>query len=220
VKNQIFLKTTCKKTNRLSFLIILFLVFFVLAAGSILNSDPCAAAQNKKSVKSKTPLKNKKSFNTVKKFKKESPGLFHVTSDNMISERKAGFVKFSGHARANDANSVIQADSIKIFLYTPQEKKERQKHNKQGNIKKIIASGNVKYNTGNKKAFSDRAVYTTDDEIIVLTGKTPMVKMGNSFVTGKKITLFRKDSRVIVESGKKRRVEALFNSEDRIKKNK
>jgi len=105
------------------------------------------------------------------------------------------------------------------LLYTPQEKKKRQKENKQGNIKKIIATGNVRYSTGNKKAFSDKAVYTTDNEIIVLTGKSPTVKMGNSFVTGKKITLFKKDSRVIVESGKKRRVEALFNSEDRIKKN-
>ncbi|NIA10523.1 MAG: hypothetical protein GWP10_12535 [Nitrospiraceae bacterium] len=220
MRNQIFLKTTCKKTNCLSFLIILFLVFFVLFAGSILNTDPCAAAQNKKSIKNKTPLKSKKSFNTVKKQKKETPRLFHVTSDTMISERKAGFVEFSGHARANDVDSVIKADSIKIFLYTPQEKKQRQKHNKQGNIKKIIASGNVKYNTGNKKAFSDRAVYTTDGEIIVLTGKAPIVKMGNSFVTGKKITLFRNDARVIVESGKKRRVEAIFNSEDRIKKTK
>ncbi len=219
MKNQIFLKTICKKTNYLSFFIILFLCFSVLTADSILNTDACAAAWNKKTLKNKKPLKNKKSLSTVEKQKKKKQKFFHVTSDTMISERKAGFVEFSGHARANDGDSVIKADSIKIFFYTQQEREKRKKEKKQRNIKKIVASGNVRYSTGNKKAFSDKAVYTTDNEIIVLTGKSPTVKMGNSFVTGKKITLFKKDSRVIVESGKKKRVEALFNSEDRTKNN-
>ncbi len=218
MKNQICLKTICKKINGLNFFIILLLCFSFLTSGPILTSSVCAAARNKKTIVNKKPLKNKKKLKTVKKIKKEKPVLFHVTSDTMISERKAGFVEFSGHAAANDGNSVIKADSIKVFLYTPQEQKKRKREKKQGTIKKIVASGNVRYTTGNKKAFSDKAVYTTDNEIIVLTGKAPIVKMGTSFVTGKKITLFKKDSRVIVESGKTRRVEALFNSEDRIKK--
>ncbi len=172
---------------------------------------------HRKSLKNKVTLNNKKILTPIKKSKEKKPQSIHVTSDTMISEKKAGFVEFSGNARADDGDSIIKADSIKIFSYTAQEQKKRKKEKKQGNIKKIIASGNVRYISGNKKAFSDKAVYTTDTGVIVLTGKSPYVKMGNSFVKGKKITLFKKDAKVIVESGKKRRVEALFNSKDSIK---
>lgn len=134
-----------------------------------------------------------------------------INADTMISQKETNSVEFSGNVVATDIDSVIHADSIKIFLYTEDEKKKVGKENRQ-NIKQITASGNVQYISGNRKAFSDKAVYTADDQILVLTGDSPKIITGESFVTGKKITIFKQNSKIIVESGKSKRVEALFNS--------
>ena len=136
-----------------------------------------------------------------------------INADTMISQKETNSVEFSGNVVATDIDSVIHADSIKVFLYTEDEKKKIGKENRQ-NIKQITASGNVKYISGNRKAFSDKAVYTADDQVLVLTGDSPKIITGESFVTGKKITIFKQNSKIIVESGKSKRVEALFNSSD------
>ena len=141
----------------------------------------------------------------------------HVTSDTMISERDAAFVEFVGNAKATSRDSVVHADSIKVFLYKDAEKKELKKEDEQ-NIKEILATGNVRFISGDRKAFAEKAVFTTANQTLILTGGSPKVITGESFVTGKKITLFKKDGRVVVESGKKKRVEALFNSNDRLDK--
>ena len=62
----------------------------------------------------------------------------------------------------------------------------------------------------------DHPLMVSGDEILILTGKAPKLVTGSSFVTGKKITLYRKQDKVIVESDATKRVEALFNPEDRI----
>lgn len=72
----------------------------------------------------------------------------------------------------------------------------------------------MKYTAGDRKAFADKAVYTAQDEILILTGKTAKLMTGSSFVTGKKITLYRLEDKVIVESDGNNRVEALFKPED------
>jgi lipopolysaccharide export system protein LptA len=139
----------------------------------------------------------------------------------MTSERDRAFVTFNGNAIATSEEIVIKADAIDLFLYTPDEKKSRARtgdpdtdQNINQNIKEIIARGNVRFTSEEHRAFADRAVYTTTTEILVLTGDAPRVITGKSYVTGKKITLFQKNGKVIVESGNNQRVEALFNAED------
>ncbi|MCP4116014.1 MAG: hypothetical protein GY737_11535 [Desulfobacteraceae bacterium] len=135
----------------------------------------------------------------------------------MISERNAAFVEFVGNAKATSRDSVVHADSIKVFLYKDKEKKELKEEDEQ-NIKEILATGNVRFISGDRKAYAEKAVFTTADQTLILTGGSPKVITGESFVTGKKITVFRNDGRVVVESGKEKRVEALFNTKDRIEK--
>lgn len=139
----------------------------------------------------------------------------HVTSDSMISERSKGFVEFTGNAKATSQDSIIHADSIKVFLYKDEEKKKLRKEAEQ-NIKEIIATGNVQFLSEDKKAFADKAVYTTLSQVLVLTGEAPKVITGESYITGKKITLFRENGKVVVESGKQKRVEAEFSSKDKV----
>lgn len=159
----------------------------------------------------------------------------HITADSMTSERDKAFVTFTGNALATGEGIVIKADAIDVYFYTQDEKKSRARKDEQGtnqsidpnqdpdqdknqninqNIKEIIATGNVMFTSEEHRALADKAVYTTTTERLVLTGKAPRVTTGKSYVTGKKITLFQKNGKVIVEGGKNQRVEALFNDSD------
>lgn len=135
----------------------------------------------------------------------------HVVSDKMIAQKDNLMVEFIGNVTATRDDITILADSIKIYL-TQTEK--AQNDTPKGNLKKIISSGNVRLTMGERKAFADKAVYTLKDETLILTGKSPKLMTGSSFVTGKKITLFRNQETVTVESDGEQRVEALFNPED------
>ncbi|MBA3012446.1 MAG: hypothetical protein FP812_19750 [Desulfobacula sp.] len=136
----------------------------------------------------------------------------HVISDQMIAQKDASMVEFIGNVKATREDAIILADSIKVFIHPAGTQKEGK-----NDLQKIIATGNVEYTAGERKAFADKAVYTTEDEILVLTGKAPRLVTGTSHVTGKKITLFRNEDRAMVESDGKTRVQAIFNPEDQKK---
>lgn len=135
-----------------------------------------------------------------------------VISDKMVAQQDKSMVEFIGNARAIREDSIVLADSIKIFFHTDKTKTEGQ-----NNVKEIVSTGNVEYTSGERKAFADKAVYTVETEILVLTGKSPRLVTGESHVTGKKITLFRKEDKVLVESDSNTRVQAIFNPEDQKK---
>ncbi|WP_291345988.1 LptA/OstA family protein [Desulfobacula sp.] len=135
----------------------------------------------------------------------------HVISDKMIAQKDASMVEFIGNVKATRLDSIVFADSIKIYFVDNDKDSSAQ-----SNVKKIVSIGNVRYTAGERKAFADKAVYTTHDEMLVLTGKSPKLITGSSFVTGKKITLFRNQDKVVVESDGTKKVEAFFNPEDNI----
>ena len=137
----------------------------------------------------------------------------HIVSDKMTAQKNTSMVEFVGNVKVTREDSIIFADSIKIYLTDDNTDKDNPA---QSNVKKIIATGNVKYTDGDQKGFADKAVYTTWDEVLVLTGKSPKLITGSNFVTGKKITLFRNQDKVIVESDGTKRVEAFFKPEDNI----
>jgi lipopolysaccharide transport protein LptA len=139
----------------------------------------------------------------------------HITSDKMIARQDDDMVEFVGNVKAVQEDSVLLAQSVKIYLYPSDQKSGDTKNTDQNRIKKIVASENVEYTAGERKAFADLAVYTTEDEVLVLTGKTAKLLTGSSWVTGTRITLFRKDDRAMVESDGKTRVQAMFNPEDK-----
>ncbi len=120
----------------------------------------------------------------------------------MLYKKTDSTVEFKGDVVVTRDDSIIHADSITMFL-TKETEKDPNKKNK---IEKIIAKGNFKYFSGTRKAFADKAIYTLDDEVLILTGDTPKVITDGNSVTGKKITLFQKDGRVTIEGG----VKAIF----------
>jgi lipopolysaccharide export system protein LptA len=162
--------------------------------------------------KSPPPSDNQKVKNTKIKDTKIKDKKLNVTSDKMVAQKNSSMVEFIGNVKATREDAIIFADSIKVFINSSETKAQGQ-----NSLKKIIATGNVEYTAGERKAFADKAVYTTKDEILILTGKTAKLISGTSHVTGKKITLFRNEDRAIVESDGKTRVQAVFNPEDQKK---
>lgn len=147
-----------------------------------------------------------------KKDKTQNPATasdLNVVSDKMIAEQSKSMVEFIGHVKVTREDSILLADSVKVFFHPTETKKQDQ-----NSVREIVATGNVEYTAGERKAFADKAVYTTKNEMLVLTGKAPKMLTGKSYVTGKKITLFRLEERVMVESDGKKRVHAFFDSQD------
>ena len=140
---------------------------------------------------------------------KDSP--LNVTSDSMFAKKITSTIEFKGNVIVTREDSIIHADSITMFFKKKAEKNKDKNKKDKDKIEKIIATGNVKYFSGERKAFADKAVYTYDTEILVLTGNMPKVITGENSVTGKKITLFQKDGRIIIEGG----VNATFNPDDK-----
>ena len=141
--------------------------------------------------------------------KKAGASNLHVISDEMIAEQGQSMVEFIGNVRATREDAVLMADSVKVYFHTSETKKDAQ-----SNVKQIIATGNVEYTAGDRKAYADKAVYTTGEEVLVLTGDAPKLLTGKSWITGKKITLYKLEERVIVQSGSQKRVQAFFDSQD------
>ena len=157
---------------------------------------------------------------TSEVFNKQEP--FHIESDKMIVKKDSSMVEFIGNVKTRQKDSRVSADSIKIYFHDNKNQNDKNINNNTGagsNIKKIVSTGNVRYVAGEREAFADKAVYTIIDDTLVLTGTSVKLITGASFVTGKKITLFSKQDKVVVESGENSRVEALFNPEDNDKKN-
>ncbi len=149
--------------------------------------------------------------NTTKTSIEEQKAPLHVISDKMIATKDDSMVEFIGNVKATRLDSIVIADSLKVYFNDSDNSKNNPSEN---NVKKIVATGNVEYTMEDRKAYSDQAVYTTADEILILTGKAPRLVTGKNYVTGKKITFYRLKDKVIVESDGKNRVEAMFNPED------
>ena len=97
-----------------------------------------------------------------------------------------------------------------MFLYYAEQPTKKTSDNPGLKMDKIVATGKVKISRAEGgEATAEQAVYYQSDERVVLTGK-PIVKQGNDFVEGDKITLFLKENRSIVEGSSERKVRAIL----------
>jgi len=135
----------------------------------------------------------------------------HITADKLISDNKANHAEFIGNVRATQEETVITADRLKIFFKRNPGNKDTPSVTRES-IKKIVANGNVKINFDNRVAVTQQAVYNIETEVLVLSGDNSRIISGNDSISGEKITLYRTEGRINVESGSEKRVEAVFYS--------
>jgi lipopolysaccharide export system protein LptA len=135
----------------------------------------------------------------------------HITADKLISDNKANHAEFIGNVRATQEETVITADRLKIFFKRNPGNKDTPSVTRES-IKKIVANGNVKINFDNRVAVTQQAVYNIETEVLVLSGDNSRIISGNDSISGEKITLYRTEGRINVESGSEKQVEAVFYS--------
>lgn len=133
----------------------------------------------------------------------------YITADKMISDNDTKSVEFINNVKATQEDTVITADRLKIFL-----RKGVGKGNNplsgEDSIEKIVVNGNVNIRFDNRHAVTQQAEYITKTRILVLSGAGSKIISGKDSISGEKITIYRTDGRIDVESGDEKRVEAIF----------
>lgn len=137
-----------------------------------------------------------------------------IKSDTLEFDNKKRTVLFSGSV---DANIDLRENSFnikceKMFIHYIEEASSAGSNESSQKIEKIIAHGKVKIiGQDEMQATAEKAVYFQAGEKLVLTGK-PVVRQGDDFVEGAKITLFLKEDRSVVEGAGNKRVKAFLSS--------
>lgn len=130
-----------------------------------------------------------------------------VSSETLVVDNEARYAEFIGNVRATQGNTVITADSLKIFYKARSGKKSA---GTEESIEKIEAEGHVKIKFDNRVAETEQAVYTTESRILVLSGSASKITSRKDSVTGSKIIFYRDEERIKVEGSSQKPVEAIF----------
>jgi lipopolysaccharide export system protein LptA len=152
-----------------------------------------------------------------KKIDAEKSDIVHITSDKLISYNKGGYAEFIGNVTATQKETIITADRIKVIFKKNLANTGSLSVNEES-ISEIIANGNVKIKFDNRVAVTQQAVYNTKTKVLVLTGDGSRITSGKNTISGEKITFYRADGRLNVESGSKKRVDAVFYSGEQDRK--
>lgn len=134
-----------------------------------------------------------------------------TAEDKLIYDHKTRMVEFIGNVKATQGNTIITADRMMVFL-KPGTSLKSNGVPEEESISKIVSVGNVTIKFNDRIATSEQAVYMTETRVLVLTGMDSKVMSGDNYITGEKITLYRADGRIVVESGTKKHVEAVLHS--------
>ncbi|WP_372677571.1 LptA/OstA family protein [Desulfosarcina sp.] len=135
----------------------------------------------------------------------------HITADRLISNTADNNAEFIGNVRAKQGETLIIADSLKIFFSGGS---EAGSDSPAQSLKKLVATGNVEIKFDNRLAVARQAVYITAQRMLILNGPGAMVTSGDNTITGETITFYRDDGRFTVEGGSNGRVNAVILPEE------
>ena len=144
--------------------------------------------------------------------KVESSGIV-IKSDSLEIDNKRKTVVFTGNVDARRDDFIINCREMRLHYLSDPTEMDSGKENLK--VDKIVATGKVRITrTNGGLAMAEQAIYYQDEEKVVLTGK-PVVKQGNDFVEGAKITLLLKENRSIVEGSEDSKVRAVLSPKNK-----
>ena len=126
-----------------------------------------------------------KSGESVFEFNKKDP--IYITSDWMEVDQKKNTIVYKGRVVAVQAEMTMRSETL-TAVYDPEMKQ----------MKQIIAEGKVNATQGNRVATGDRAVFDEKAKTVTLTGN-PVMRQGNSQITGSRIIYYIEQDRAIAE---------------------
>jgi lipopolysaccharide export system protein LptA len=139
---------------------------------------------------------------------KADAGAIVIKSQSLELDNQKRIVVFTGQVDAKREDMTINCEKMIVYYLDQSADKESGKIDV--SIDKIVATGNVKISRPDGAfAMSEKAVYYENGQKVVLTGR-PVVKQGNDFVEGSRITLYLKEERSIVEGSEKEKVRAVL----------
>jgi lipopolysaccharide export system protein LptA len=122
----------------------------------------------------------------VGEFKGER-GPVHITSQQLEADYQAKVITFIGDVVARQKEFTLYADRLLLFIGG--EMKE---------IEKIVARGNVRMVQGERTATCNEATYYHREGTVVLRGE-PVVREGDNWVSGKRITYYIDEQKSVAE---------------------
>jgi lipopolysaccharide export system protein LptA len=134
-----------------------------------------------------------------------------IVADRLISNNQEKYAEFQGNVVATQGDFKVTSDKLRIYYEGDMVKAGNQGSDEQS-VKKIVATGNVKIDTEQYQAQSDMAEYDVPTQIVVLTGDNSTVVSGKNSLKGAKITMWRAEGRVEVDSSPQSRVKAVLYS--------
>ncbi len=146
---------------------------------------------------------------------KKKDSNIRITADNLNIKNKENFAEFSGNVEAVENDFSINSNKLKIY-YKGDAKNSAEKAGGES-IDKIIAHGDVLIKMNGKTAFAKSAQYTTNNQILILTGENVKVISEKNSITGTKIVLDRISGNIKVEGESTNRVKAIFYSKNKVK---
>jgi lipopolysaccharide transport protein LptA len=145
----------------------------------------------------------------------KAEGPTEILADRLVNHAAEKYAQFTGAVKATQGNFTITTDELRVYyegdLFASQGGAAESR------IIRIVAIGRVHVDSEQYNADADRLEYTPATEILVLTGESARVTSGQSFVSGAKITLNRRDGKAVAEGGPAARVKALLHPEDKEK---
>ena len=132
-----------------------------------------------------------------------------IVADKLITNSAEKLADFMGNVRASQGSLVITSERLRIY-YRDDPGRNKDQTGGQESIQRVVASGNVQISSEKYKAETDQAEYDPDTQVLVLTGENSTVTSGENILTGSKITVFRKNGQIKVESSPHKRIKAVF----------
>ncbi len=126
----------------------------------------------------------------------------NITSDTLEADTKNNSFLFKGRVKVVQGETVVTSDELYILYRDKQSEQQTEAASEGGKIEKIEARGNVDILFDGRTAKTDKAVYLADQEVLQLIGEKSTVIDGPNKIVGSKITLYRNEDRIKVESSR------------------
>src|ERR1043166_9014911 len=142
----------------------------------------------------------KKKSGSAFEFNKKDP--IYITSDWMEVDQTKNTITYKGRVVTVQADMTMRSDTLTAYY------DEGMKQ-----MKQIVAEGKVNATQGARIATGDKAVFDDSTKTVTLTG-SPVMRQGNSQVTGTKVIYFVEQDRATAEGDGKIRVQATIFPEE------
>ena len=134
-----------------------------------------------------------------------------ILSDQMEYVQENNTVVFRGNVHVDREDFQIWSDKLTVFMESSGEQGQKTSMGPDGSqdIEKLLAEGSVRIERDKQVGTSEKATYWTKRGVVVMEGN-PVLKDGESSISGEVITYHLEDNRGVVDGGQRQRVQGVF----------